>query len=149
MDSAGAGRRLRPEVTPVVVVAAVIERDNAFLLTLRPVGTHLADHWEFPGGKVHDAETHTEALRRELLEELDIVARVGEAVHTVTHAYPEKTVELHFYRCEFEGQPKPMMGQGMRWVRRDELAGLPFPEADRALIRILSAAPESIFSDDN
>lgn len=128
----------------IVVVAAVIERDGAFLVTLRPAGTHLADHWEFPGGKVHESETHTEALRRELFEELDIVAAVGEAVHVVTHIYPEKTVELHFYRCEFEGVPKPMMGQGMRWVPRGELAGLPFPEADRDLLRILSAAPMSI-----
>ena len=125
---------------PVVVVAAVIERDDAFLVTLRQVGTHLADHWEFPGGKVHVSESHVEALRRELFEELDIVATVGELVHTVTHAYPEKTVELHFYRCDFEGVPKPMVGQGMRWVRRDELADLPFPEADRALIAILVEA---------
>ena len=123
---------------PVVVVAAVIERDDAFLLTLRPAGTHLADHWEFPGGKVHHSETHVEALRRELFEELDIVASVGEFVHTVTHAYPEKTVELHFYRCEFIGEPKPMMGQGMRWVPRAELASLPFPEADRDLIAQLA-----------
>ena len=122
---------------PVAVVAAVIERDDAFLLSLRAAGTHLAGHWEFPGGKVHESETHVEALRRELFEELDIVATVGELVHTVAHAYPEKTVELHFYRCDFEGVPKPMIGQGMRWVRRDELAGLPFPEADRALIALL------------
>lgn len=122
---------------PVVVVAAVIERDGAFLLTLRPAGTHLADHWEFPGGKVDERETHAEALRRELFEELDIVARVGELAHIVTHVYPEKTVELHFYRCDFVGEPKPMMGQGMKWVRRDELTGLPFPDADRALIALL------------
>ena len=122
---------------PIVVVAAVIERDDAFLLTLRPAGTHLADHWEFPGGKVHHSETHTEALRRELFEELDIVATVGAIMHTVAHAYPEKTVELHFYRCDFAGVPKPMMGQEMRWVPRAELAGLPFPEADRALIALL------------
>ena len=122
---------------PIVVVAAVIERDDAFLLTLRPAGTHLADHWEFPGGKVHHSETHTEALRRELFEELDIVATVGAIIHTVAHAYPEKTVELHFYRCDFAGVPKPMMGQEMRWVPRAELAGLPFPEADRALIALL------------
>ena len=125
-------------MTPVVVVAAVIERDDAFLLTLRPAGTHLADHWEFPGGKVHHSETHAEALRRELFEELDIVATVGELVHTVTHAYPEKTVELHFYQCVFVGEPKPMMGQGMRWVPRPELASLQFPEADRALIALLA-----------
>ena len=125
-------------MTPIVVVAAVIERDDAFLLTLRPAGTHLADHWEFPGGKVHASETHVEALRRELFEELDIVATVGERVHSVTHAYAEKTVELHFYQCVFIGEPKPMMGQGIRWVPRDELAGLPFPEADRALIASLT-----------
>jgi mutator protein MutT len=123
---------------PITVVAAVIERGDAFLLTLRPIGTHLADHWEFPGGKCHPSETHAEALRRELYEELDIVAEVGELVHTITHAYPEKTVALHFYKCDFEGEPKPMMGQEMRWVPRAELASLPFPEADADLIRVLS-----------
>jgi 8-oxo-dGTP diphosphatase len=118
----------------IVVVAAVIERDGAYLLTLRPDGTHLAGHWEFPGGKVHHSETHAEALRREIFEELDAVAHVGGVVHTVTHAYPEKTVELYFYECELEGEPKPMIGQQMRWVRREELAALPFPAADRDLI---------------
>ena len=121
-------------MTPIVVVAAVIERDATYLLTLRPQGTHLAGHWEFPGGKVHISETHAEALRREIFEELDAVAEVGELVHTFTHAYPEKTVELFFYRCRLEGVPKPMMGQQMRWVPRVELASLPFPAADRDLI---------------
>jgi mutator protein MutT len=119
---------------PVVVVAAVIERDDAFLLTLRPDGTHLSGHWEFPGGKVHDSETHAAALRREIGEELDTVAAVGALVHTVTYAYPEKTVQLFFYRCDLIGEPRPMMGQQMRWVPRGELASLPFPDADRGLI---------------
>jgi len=125
-------------MSPIVVVAAVIERDGSFLLTLRPDGTHLAGHWEFPGGKVHHSETHTEALRREIFEELDAIAHVGEIVHTVTHTYPEKTVELFFYRCELEGEPKPMLGQQMRWVDRAELSSLAFPEADRDLITLLS-----------
>lgn len=120
------------------VVAAVIEQGESFLLTLRPDGTHLAGHWEFPGGKVHTGETHAEALRRELFEELDIVGDVGELVHTITHTYPERTVELFFYRCGFAGEPKPMMGQGVRWVHRNELGTLPFPDADRALIALLS-----------
>ena len=124
-------------IAPIIVVAAVIERDDAFLLTLRPEGTHLEGQWEFPGGKVHSSETHAEALRRELHEELDVVADVGERVHQVTHAYPEKTVELHFYRCALEGEPKPMMGQVMRWVPRGVLGALPFPAADRTLIELL------------
>jgi mutator protein MutT len=125
-------------MSPIAVVAAVIERDGRFLLTLRPDGTHLSGHWEFPGGKVHHSETHAEALRREIFEELDAVAEVGEMIHTVTHAYAEKTVELFFYRCDLKGEAKPMIGQEMRWVSRTELASLPFPEADRDLIRLLS-----------
>lgn len=124
-------------MTPVIVVAAVIQRGDSYLLTLRPAGTHLSGHWEFPGGKVHESETHVEALRREIFEELDAVATVGDLVHTVTHAYPEKTVQLFFYRCELVGEPKPMIGQEMRWVPRGELASLPFPEADRDLIALL------------
>jgi mutator protein MutT len=124
-------------IVTVTVVAAVIEQDDSFLLTLRPAGSHLAGYWEFPGGKVHGHETHAEALGRELFEELDIVADVGDLLHAVTHAYPEKTVELHFYRCAFRGDPKPMMGQEMRWVPRSELASLQVPEADLAFIRQL------------
>ena len=123
---------------PIVVVAAIIERDGSFLVTLRPDGTHLAGHWEFPGGKVHESETHVEALRREVFEELDCVVDVGELAHTVTHAYPEKTVQLFFYRCALNGEPKPMIGQQMRWVPQGELSQLPFPDADRELIRLLS-----------
>lgn len=125
-------------MTPIAVVAAVIERDGSFLLTLRPDGTHLAGHWEFPGGKVHESETHAEALRREIFEELDAVARVGDLVHTVTHAYPEKTVQLFFYKCDLDGEAKPMIGQEMRWVAKEQLSTLPFPEADRDLITMLS-----------
>lgn len=122
----------------MVVVAAVIERDDHFLLTLRPDGTHLAGHWEFPGGKCHSHESHAEALRRELHEELDIVATVGDAVYRVTHRYADRVVQLHFYRCEFEGHPKPMIGQRMEWVARARLLTLPFPDADAELIELLT-----------
>jgi mutator protein MutT len=125
-------------MTPIVVVAAIIERDGTFLVTLRPDGTHLAGHWEFPGGKVHHSETHDEALRREVFEELDCVVDVGELAHSVTHAYPEKTVQLFFYRCALKGEPKPIVGQQMQWVGKSELSQLPFPEADRDLIKLLS-----------
>jgi 8-oxo-dGTP diphosphatase len=122
----------------IVVVAAVIERDDHFLLTLRPEGTHLEGHWEFPGGKCHTHESHAEALRRELHEELDVVATVGELVFDVTHRYPERVVELHFYRCDIEGHPKSMLGQEVAWVPRHRLRELPFPEADAELIRRLT-----------
>ena len=124
-------------VSAIVVVAAVIERDGRFLVTLRPEGTHLAHHWEFPGGKCDPHETHAEALRRELHEELDVLAEVGEIVHAVTHRYPDRTVELHFYRCSYAGMAKPMIGQQIAWIPRERLAALPFPEADADLIALL------------
>lgn len=123
----------------IVVVAAVIERHGRFLLSLRPTGTHLAGHWEFPGGKCDPHETHAEALRRELHEELDIVAEVGALEHAVTHVYPERTVELHFYRCTYAGEPKGTFGQDVRWVAREDLARLPFPDADAELIARLTS----------
>lgn len=125
---------LRGSVNSVAVVAAVIERDGEFLLTLRPSGTHLEGHWEFPGGKCLPTETHAEALRRELHEELDIVGDVGERVFSVTHTYADRVVELHFYRCRFEGEPKPMLGQELRWVHRQQLRELRFPDADAELV---------------
>ena len=123
----------------LIVVAAVIERDGRFLVTRRQAGVHLAGMWEFPGGKIDSDETHVEALRRELREELDTDVSVGDLVLAVTHAYPEKTVTLYFYRCELMADPRPMLGQQMRWVDREELQTLGFPAADEELIKTLTA----------
>jgi 8-oxo-dGTP diphosphatase len=118
----------------IVVVAAVIERDGRVLVTRRPAGTPLEGLWEFPGGKCLPGETHADALGRELAEELDCAAEIGDHVHSVTHDDPDQTVELHFYRCRIAGDPRPMIGQDVRWIERGRLHELPFPDADRALI---------------
>ena len=121
----------------IVVVAAVVEEDDAFLVTRRPDGVHLAGLWEFPGGKIDPAESHIDALRREMREELAADVDVHELVFATTHAYPERTVELFFYRCALRQRPAPQLGQQMRWVRRSELSSLGFPPADEELIRLL------------
>ena len=121
----------------IAVVAAVIEHDGRFLVTRRQDGVHLAGLWEFPGGKIADGESHTAALRREMLEELDTDVKVRELVLECSHSYPDRTVTLFFYRCDLLGVPRPMIGQEMEWVRRDELTALMFPPADDELIRML------------
>ena len=121
----------------MIVVAAVIEENDRFLLTRRQPGVHLAGLWEFPGGKIDPAETHAAALNREIKEELDAGVAVGDLVFHTTHAYPDRTVALYFYRCTLAGTPRPLLGQEMRWVPRDELASLGFPPADEALITLL------------
>jgi len=123
----------------IVVVAAVVEENDAFLVTRRPDGVHLAGMWEFPGGKIGPAESHADALTREMREELDAEVDVHDLVFETVHAYPERTVALYFYRCTLRGQPRPLLGQEMRWVRRADLPSLGFPPADEELIRLLSA----------
>jgi 8-oxo-dGTP diphosphatase len=122
---------------PIVVVAAVIEQNDTFLVTERGPGTHLEGCWEFPGGKCEPTESHLACLGREIREELGTEARVGEKLFETTHAYEDRTVELHFYRCQLLGTPKPLLGQAIRWVPRAALGQLPFPPADRELIRRL------------
>jgi len=125
-------------MTTVVVTAAVIEIAGRFLVTRRQQGVHLEGFWEFPGGKCDRDEPLKDCLARELFEELDVSSRVGEELCATTHAYPDRSVELHFFRCELLGEPRPALGQEMRWVRREDLAALAFPPADTELIQILT-----------
>jgi mutator protein MutT len=122
----------------ITVVAAVIERDERFLVTRRPTGVHLAGLWEFPGGKIDPDESHHAALKRELREELDADIEVGELTFATTHPYPDRNVALYFYRCTLRGSARPLLGQEMRWVARPELPLLDFPPADAQLIERLA-----------
>ena len=127
----------------IVVAAAVIERDGRFLVTRRQRGVHLEGLWEFPGGKCDAGEDLAACLVRELREELAVDVRIGAEMYTTTHQYPERRVELHFFRCELQGEPSPQLGQELRWVERAALADLQFPPADAELIARLTgtAAP--------
>lgn len=122
----------------ITVVAAVIEQEERFLVTRRPTGVHLAGLWEFPGGKIDPDESHHAALKREIREELDADVEVGELTFATTHAYPDRTVALYFYRCTLLGSPSPLLGQEMQWVARVELPLLGFPPADAQLIERLT-----------
>ena len=127
-----------PNANAIVVLAAVIERDGRFLVTRRLKGTHLSGYWEFPGGKCEAGESHEACLARELVEELAVRSDVGDELLVTEHAYPSRTVRLHFRRCAISGDPQPLLGQEMRWVPRAELPTLGFPPADKELIELLT-----------
>lgn len=126
----------------ITVVAAVIERNGCFLVTERPAGVHLEGLWEFPGGKVGPGESHADALRREIREELAAHVDVHEPVFDVVHEYAGRRVALYFYRCTLAGDPVPQLGQALQWVPRRDLPRLGFPPADAELIRRLSASAD-------
>jgi mutator protein MutT len=125
--------------TPLIVVlAAIVERDGRLLVTRRLKGTHLAGLWEFPGGKCEPDETHEACLARELMEELGVASEIGAEILTTEHAYDDRAVRLHFRACTIEDDPRPMLGQEIRWVARADLASLEFPPADEEVIRRLT-----------
>jgi len=133
---------MEPTRERLIVTAAVIEREGRLLVTRRPHGVHLEGYWEFPGGKCNVGETLERCLVREIEEELEARVIVGGEIYTVTHAYPERVVELHFFECELLGEPRPLLGQEMRWIAREDLSPQEFPPADAELIEILVGVQE-------
>jgi 8-oxo-dGTP diphosphatase len=122
----------------IVVTAAVVQRQGCYLVTRRLKGTHLEGCWEFPGGKCLDGESLAACLARELREELAVGVRIAGELLTTTHAYADRHVTLHFFKCELLGDPSPQLGQEMRWVPAAELPTLDFPPADDELIAALT-----------
>ena len=80
---------------------------------------------------------------RELREELGIEVEVGELLESLTHAYPEKTVVLKFFRCRWkENEPRAIDCLDLKWVSAAELCDYEFPAADARLLQMLQASPE-------
>jgi 8-oxo-dGTP diphosphatase len=120
------------------VAAGLVFRDGRLLLTQRAAGSHLGGLWEFPGGKREPAETFEDCLARELMEELGIAIAIGPLVESITHAYPEKTVRLNFYRCQWSRhEPQALGCADFRWVARADLGQFQFPPADMRLLERL------------
>jgi mutator protein MutT len=122
------------------VAAGLVFRDGKLLITQRYAKAHLGGLWEFPGGKREPDETFEECLARELREELGIEVVVGELVESLTHNYPEKTVHLQFYRCQWrQHEPQPLGCPTFEWVTATELKNYGFPAADARLLKKLEA----------
>ncbi len=122
----------------VEVAAGLIHHGGRYLIARRKPGVHLAGFWEFPGGKRETGETLEDCLRRELFEELGIRIDMPVPYRIIRHDYPEKTVELHFFRCTIEeGHAEPLDSAEIRWVVPADLGRFTFPPADRIIIDAL------------
>lgn len=123
-----------------LVAAAVVVREGKVLLTRRMKGAHLADLWEFPGGKLEPGESPEAAVVRECREECDVEVRVIDILDVTFHRYGTKDVLLLFYDCELvSGEVKHLGVADHVWVRPDELHRYELPPADVNVVTKLVA----------
>jgi len=123
------------------VVAALIVKDGKLLVCQRTRHQTMPLKWEFPGGKIEEGEQPRDALRRELDEELGIVATIGDELARIQHEYPNGgMVELRFYVVrDYLGELENRIFRDIQWVEPADLPKFDFLEADFTLVKDLAA----------
>lgn len=120
------------------VVAAVIKAERngepIIFATQRGYG-EFKDGWEFPGGKIQEGETPQEALKREIMEELDTEIEVGDLIETVEYDYPEFHLSMDCFWCGIvSGDLVLKEHEAARWLTKDSLDEVDWLPADLSLI---------------
>lgn len=127
----------------VRVVAAVIKAINEngepiIFATQRGYGD-FKDGWEFPGGKIEEGETPEEALKREIMEELDTEISVGELINTVEYDYPTFHLSMDCFWCEVvKGDLVLKEHEAAKWVTKEQLNSVVWLPADIKLVENIS-----------
>lgn len=121
------------------VVAAVIREGNRIFATQRGYGEY-KDGWEFPGGKIEEGETPQQALKREIMEELDTEIVVGELIDTIEYDYPNFHLSMDCFWCELgTGDPVLKEHEAAKWLDKDNIDGVEWLPADITLIEKVKA----------
>jgi 8-oxo-dGTP diphosphatase len=126
--------------SPIIVAAAVVERDGKILIGQRRKGDRHALKWEFPGGKVEERENPRDAVVRELREELGIEAQIDSEIVRYEHQYPQRPrLLLIFYRVrDFQGTPENRAFESVVWEERRNLSRYDFLDGDIDFVRRLA-----------
>ena len=144
MNKPGAAKNRKAPVPKQVVAGLVVREDlehgPQILICQRTRHQSMPLKWEFPGGKIESGEQPRDALRRELEEELGIIASIGDEVARIRHHYASgSSVELRFYSVPtFEGELENRIFQQIVWENFSELRKYDFLEADIELVNRLA-----------
>lgn len=115
-----------------VVAALIVNQKGEILLSLRKKDKSYPDMWEFPGGKVEKGENETQALRRELKEELNINTQLNE--FELLFSFKNDNPNFSLYKCsKWEGEPEALESQKIKWTNINELKKLKMPPYDEKL----------------
>lgn len=121
-----------------VAVGVLIDDQGRILLAKRHADAHQGDLWEFPGGKVESGETTTQALQRELYEELGVRVTQSRPLIRVLHHYDDLSVELDVCCVTaWSGEPEGKEGQPLQWVGREALVDISLPAANVPIVTAL------------
>ena len=123
------------------VVAAVIKAEKngepIIFATQRGYG-EFKDGWEFPGGKIQEGETPQEALKREIMEELDTEIEVGELIDTIEYDYPEFHLSMDCFWCSIvKGDLVLKEHEAAKWVTKESLDEVDWLPADFSLVECI------------
>ena len=122
----------------IEVVAAILQRDEAYFTTQRGYG-EFEGMWEFPGGKIEPGESPEVALKREIQEELGVSIVVWNMLCTTEYDYPSFHLTMHCYLCEIEsGEIELREHKSARWLRPEELGSVEWLPADKDVISRLN-----------
>ena len=123
---------------PKDVVAAIIKKDNFYLIVQRNRNKHLGLKWEFPGGKVHANETFEEALSREIKEELNITINTHEKIAEEKYKDEKIDIVLHYFLCsQKSGTIKLNEHEDLAWVEKKDFDKYDFAEGDGNILSLL------------
>ncbi|MBQ1940476.1 MAG: 8-oxo-dGTP diphosphatase MutT [Selenomonadaceae bacterium] len=121
----------------IEVVAAIVQDGGRIFATQRGYG-EFKDGWEFPGGKMENGETLQQALARELKEELDMEAEIGEMFETVEYDYPKFHLTMHCFLCQLVNKEYVLKEhEAAKWLLPEELDSVEWLPADLGLIERL------------
>ena len=123
------------------VVGAVFHDGERLLACRKKPGKPLEGHWEFPGGKIEPGETPEQALAREIREELNLIAEVGQKVTTTTYEYDFATIELSTFYCTLvDGDLRLTDHDDTKWVTSTEAAHLTWAPADIPAVEAIASS---------
>ena len=120
------------------VVAAVIKKNDLFLIANRSFEDNSQGIWEFPGGKVEENETINSALMREIKEELSLNIKVGNMIATIDLNKTDKNIYVHYYYAIIvSGQISLNVHSEFKWVSHTQLKNFTYIDGDRHILNYL------------